>query len=221
MAISAGEGERGAGVNSEGQGEKRGFRVVSRGDPEVMKEGGKVRHELGAHQPEGGTVEQGMAHIGWRGSGCPRPGGEIRAKVAMSVRVGAVAAEGGAEVAMRRKKGALTSELEEGECGKVGGEPKVEGWAKEVGPGEVGAAKGRIGLNTREGVGHGRAQAVVEALFPKARDDGAEEACIGALAVVRRAVAQDVSGEVGVGEIARPAQSEQAAAHVGLHGVRV
>ena len=109
MAISAGEGERGAGVNSEGQGEKRGFRVVSRGDPEVMEEGGKFRHEMGAHQPEGGTVEQGMAHIGWRGSGCPRPGGEIRAKVAMSVRVGAVAAEGGAEVAMRRKKGALLS----------------------------------------------------------------------------------------------------------------
>ena len=127
MAVNAGEGEGDAGVNSEGQGKKSGFRVVSRGDPEIMKEGGKVRQELGAHQPEGGTVEQGMAHIGWRGRGCPRPGGEVGAKVAMSVRVGAVAAEGGAEVAMRRKKGALTSELEEGECGEVGGELKVEG----------------------------------------------------------------------------------------------
>ena len=139
----------------------------------------------------------------------------------MSVRGGAVAAEGGAEVAMRRKKGALTSELEEGECGEGGGELKVEGGAKEVRPREVRAAKGRICLSTREGVGHGRPQAGVEALFPKARNDGAEEARIGALTVVRRAVAQDVWGEVGVGKVARPAQSEQAATHVGLHGVRV
>ena len=44
----------------------------------------------------------------------------------------------------------------------MGGELKVEGGAKEVRPREVGAAKGRIGLSTREGVGHGRPQAGVD-----------------------------------------------------------